>query len=89
MTTAENERLAVVENEVKHVKEGLTDVKTVVANFDGKLDGVLLYIKGEQSARTERRREGAALRWALSVIIPTVISIAGIIVDRMTAPPLH
>lgn len=83
MTTAENERLAVVENEVKHVKEALVEVKTAVAGFDGKLDGVLLYIQGERSAHAERRREGAIVRWVLSIGIPAVISVAGLIAGRM------
>lgn len=84
MTTAENERLAVVENEVKHVKDGLVEVKTTVANFDGKLDGVLLYIKGEQAGKAERRRESAMLRWVLSVGIPALISLAGLVVGKLT-----
>ena len=84
MTSVENERLAVVENEVKHVKEGLADVKTTVASFDGKLDGVLLYIKGEQAGKAERRRESQAVRWALSVLIPAAISIIGYVAGKVT-----
>ena len=84
MTTAENERLAVVENEVKHVKEALTDVKTVVANFDGKLDGVLLYIQGEKGGRAERRRESQMVRWVLSIGIPAAISILGYVAGKVT-----
>jgi hypothetical protein len=82
MTTGENERLAVVENEVKHVKDGLAEVKETVKGFDGKLDGVLLYIKGEQAGKVERRRQADWRHWALSVAIPAVISILGFVAGK-------
>ena len=83
MTSAENERLAVVENEVKNIKDAVGELGKTVAAFDGKLDGVLLYIAGEKGANSERRRESQTIRWALTVFIPAIISLAGFLAGRL------
>jgi len=82
MPTAENKRRAVVENEARHIKDAVADLSKTVTGFDGKLDGVLLYIAGEKGAKQERRREGVWLRLLLSVGIPAIVSIVGFFVGK-------
>lgn len=87
MTTAENERLAVVETEVKSLTKAVT-------GLDGKVDTIVLWIAGEKAARAERRRDDEARtaerekaegrrRWLLSVGIPALISIMGLVVGKV------
>lgn len=77
MTSVENERLAVVENEVKNVSASVADLKDAVRGFDGKLDGVLLYIAGESAAKGERRRESEFRRWLAPLLVTLVNVVIG------------
>lgn len=78
MTTAENERLAVVETKVDAMQ-------ATVGALDVKLDTVVLYIAGEKSARAERRRESEFRRWLMSVGLPAAISIIGFVAGRLAS----
>lgn len=75
MTSVENERLAVVENEVRNITISVADLRETVKGFDGKLDGVLLYIAGEKGANSERRRESEFRRWVVPIVV-TLVNVA-------------
>lgn len=78
MTSVENERLAVVENEVRNITTSVADLRETVKGFDGKLDGVLLYIAGEKGASGERRRESEFRRWLAPILITLVNAVIGV-----------
>lgn len=88
MTSVENERLAVVEVEVKNLTASVVDVRETVKGFDGKLDGVLQYIAGETAAKAERRRESEFRRWLAPIVVTlinVVIGAASLIVRMLPA----
>lgn len=87
MTTVENERLAIVENEVRSMKD-------VLKGLDGKVDGIVIYIAGEQAAKIEREKETTDRRvadkarnerrqWIISGLLAAGISILGLVADKV------
>lgn len=65
MTSAENERLAVVETKVDNL------VVTTSA-LDGKVDAILTYITQQQTIENARREAGQFRRWMVPILVTVV-----------------
>lgn len=81
MTSAENERLAVVETKV--------DALTVTtANLDGKVDAIMTYITQEKTRADDRRQASQFRRWLVPIVVTLVnggIALVSLIVRLMPA----